>query len=199
MTTDSRDRLLEVAARVYAEAGYHGTTTRRIAEEAGLNEVTLFRQFGNKDALLQEAIEQASVHRRPLLDPGATDPIAELHRWALACVHRFYHHQKLIRQVLGDTVQRPEIAPRICEGTNDEMIQLVTFLTALEERGVLQAGDPLIIEGGAAMLVHSLLSNALWRDLVPDLPSLEECAVLFVEVLLRALRAPAGIEEQAHS
>lgn len=79
------------------------------------------------------------------------------------------------------------------------MIQLVTFLTALEERGVLQAGDPLIIEGGAAMLVHSLLSNALWRDLVPDLPSLEECAVLFVEVLLRALRAPAGIEEQAHS
>lgn len=90
MTTDSRDRLLEVAARVYAEAGYHGTTTRRIAEEAGLNEVTLFRQFGNKDALLQEAIEQASVHRRPLLDPGATDPIAELHRWALACIHRFY-------------------------------------------------------------------------------------------------------------
>jgi hypothetical protein len=31
------------------------------------------------------------------------------------------------------------------------------------------------------------------------MPSLEECAVLFVEVLLRALRAPAGIEEQAHS
>jgi AcrR family transcriptional regulator len=183
---------------VYAEAGYHGTTTRRIADEAGLNEVTLFRQFGNKDTLLREAIEQADRHSRDFLSADAADPVAELHRWALACIHRFYHHQKLIRQVLGDTVQRPEMAPRICEDTSDEMNQLVSFLTALEKRGVLQAGDPMIIEGGAAMLVHSLLSNALWRDLVPEIPTLEECAALFVEVLLRALRAPVGTEEQTH-
>jgi len=198
MSTDSRERLLEVAARVYAEAGYHGTTTRRIADEAGLNEVTLFRQFGSKDALLREAIEQADVHGRPLLDSDAADPIAELHRWALACFLRFYQHQKLIRQVLGDTVQRPEIAPRICEDTSDEMNQLVAFLTVWEERGVLRAGDAMIVQAGAAMLVHSLLSNALWRDLVPDLPTPETCVRLYVEVLLRALRAPTVAEEPVH-
>lgn len=199
MTTDSRERLLEFAARVYAEAGYHGTTTRRIADEAGLNEVTLFRQFGNKDTLLREAIEQADRDSRDFLSADAADPIAELHRWALACIHRFYHHQKLIRQVLGDSVARPEIAPRICEDASDEVNQLVAFLTALEARGALQVGDPMIIEGGAAMLVHALLGNALWRDLVPEIPTLEECAALFVEVLLRALRVPAGIKEQTHS
>ena len=199
MSTDSRERLLEVAARVYAESGYHGTTTRRIADEAGLNEVTLFRQFGSKDALLREAIEQADRHSRPALDADAPDPVAELHRWARASIHRFYQHQKLIRQILGDTVQRPEIAPRICEDPSDEMNQLVAFLSALEQRGILHAGDPLILQGGAAMLVHSLLSNALWRDLVPEIPSLEECAALFVEVLLRALRAPVGIPEQSQS
>jgi AcrR family transcriptional regulator len=195
MATDSRERLLEVAARVYAEAGYHGTTTRRIADEAGLNEVTLFRQFGSKDALLREAIELADRHSRASLNADATDPIPELHRWARACIHRFYQHQKLIRQILGDTVQRPEIAPRICEDPSDEMTQLVAFLTALEQRGLVHVGDPLLLQGAAAMLVHSLLSNALWRDLVPEVPSLDECAALFVEVLLRALRAPAGIPE----
>jgi AcrR family transcriptional regulator len=198
MSTDSRDRLLEVAARVYAEAGYHGTTTRRIADEAGLNEVTLFRQFGSKDALLREAIEQADRHSRASLNADASDPIPELHRWARTCIHRFYHHQKLIRQILGDTVQRPEIAPRICEDPSDEMTQLVAFLTVLENRGILYAGDAMILQGGAAMLVHSLLSNALWRDLVPDIPSLDDCAALFVEVLLRALRAPAGITEHTN-
>ena len=198
MSTDSRERLLEVAARVYAEAGYHGTTTRRIADEAGLNEVTLFRQFGSKDALLREAIEQADVHSRPLLDSDADDPISELHRWALACFLRFYQHQKLIRQVLGDTVQRPEIAPRICEDTSDEMNQLVAFLAVLEERGVLQAGDAMIVQAGAEMLVHSLLSNALWRDLVPDLPTPETSVRLYVEVLVRALRAPSVGEESVH-
>lgn len=199
MSTDSRERLLEVAARVYAEAGYHGTTTRRIADEAGLNEVTLFRQFGSKDALLREAIEQADVHGRPVLDADAADPIAELHRWALAAFQRFYLHRNLIRQVLGDIVQRPEIAPRICEDTTDELNQLVVFLTRLGERGMLPAGDPMLLRAGAAMLVHSLLSNALWRDLVPAIPAPDECARLYVEVLLRALRAPAVAEESIHS
>ena len=37
MSIDAREKLLEVAARVYAEAGYRGTTTRRIAQEADLN------------------------------------------------------------------------------------------------------------------------------------------------------------------
>jgi len=190
MSTDSRTRLLEVAARIYADVGYLGTTTRRIAEEAGLNEVTLFRQFGSKDALLREAIEQAARHSRASLNADAADPIPELHRWARTCIHRFYHHQKLIRQILGDTVQRPEIAPRICEDPSDEMTQLVGFLTALEQRGIFHVGDPALLQGGAAMLVHSLLSNALWRDLVPEIPALDECAALFVEVLLRALRVP---------
>ena len=53
-----RDQLLDAAAQVYAEAGYRGATTRRIAAAAGVNEVTLFRQFGSKDALMREAIAQ---------------------------------------------------------------------------------------------------------------------------------------------
>jgi len=195
MSTDSRTRLLEVAARIYAEAGYHGTTTRRIAEEAGLNEVTLFRQFGSKDALIRAAIEEADRHSRAALDAAAADPIPELHRWARVCLHRFYDNQKLIRQILGDTVQRPEIAPRICEDPSDEVSQLAEFLAELERRGLLQAGDPLLLEGAAAMLVHSLLSHALWRDMVPDLPPLDACADLFVTILLRALRGPAGSAE----
>ena len=51
-----RDQLLLAAAQVYAEGGYHGATTRRIASAAGVNEITLFRQFGSKDVLLREAL-----------------------------------------------------------------------------------------------------------------------------------------------
>ncbi len=201
MSIDAREKLLQVAARVYAEAGYRGTTTRRIAQEAHLNEVTLFRHFGSKDALLREAIEHADRDGRPILDGSAEDGIVELQRWALATFDRFYTHKNLIRQVLGDVVQRPEIAPRICDDTSHEFDQLVAFLGELERRGVLQAGDPAVLEAAAAMLVHTLLSNALWRDLVPDMPAPEDCARLFVEVLLRALgaRRPEAIQEGARS
>ena len=69
----------------------------------------------------------------------------------------------------------------------------------LEARGVVQIGDPLLLEASGAMLVHALLSHALWRDLVPDMPAPEDCTRLFVEVLLRAigLRTPTAIPEGA--
>ncbi len=199
MNIDAREKLLEVAARVYAEAGYHGTTTRRIAQQADLNEVTLFRHFGSKDALLREAIEHADQQARQQLDPEAVDPIVEMHRWALASFERFYAQKNLIRQVMGDMVQRPAIAPRICNDTTHEFEQLVSFMARQEERGVLPSSDPPMREAAAAMLVHALLGNALWRDLVPDMPPPDICARLFVEVLLRAVgaRTPAVIPEGA--
>jgi len=199
MSIDAREKLLEVAARVYAEAGYRGTTTRRIAQEAGLNEVTLFRHFGSKDALLREAIERADQQARQRLDPDAADPIAEMHRWSLATFERFYAQKNLIRQVMGDMVQRPAIAPRICDDTTHEFDQLVNFVVRQEERGLLPASDPAMREAAAAMVVHALLGNALWRDLVPDMPPPDVCARLFVEVMLRALGAPtpAAIPEGA--
>lgn len=200
MSIDAREKLLEVAARVYAEAGYRGTTTRRIAQEADLNEVTLFRHFGSKDALLREALEHVDQQARQRLDPDAADPIAEMHRWALATFERFYAQRNLIRQVMGDMVQRPAIAPRICNDTTHEFDQLVTFMVRMEERGLLPPVDPAMREASAAMVVHALLGNALWRDLVPDIPPPDVSARLFVEVMLRSLgaRGTAVLPEGAH-
>ena len=59
----SRERILEAAGRVYSKHGFRGATTRLIAAEAGVNEVTLFRTFGSKGALL-EAVLEANDHVR---------------------------------------------------------------------------------------------------------------------------------------
>src|SRR5438552_2616505 len=56
---DLRARILKAASDLYGETGFRGTTTRQIAQRAGVNEVTLFRQFGTKTALLHEAIKCA--------------------------------------------------------------------------------------------------------------------------------------------
>ena len=58
---DTRTRLLEAAARVFAKSGLAGSTTRAIADEAGVNEVTLFRHFQTKDRLLAAEIGRAHV------------------------------------------------------------------------------------------------------------------------------------------
>lgn len=56
---DTRARILAAAKAIYEQNGTRGTTTREVAERAGVNEATLFRHFGNKHALLVAMRESA--------------------------------------------------------------------------------------------------------------------------------------------
>jgi AcrR family transcriptional regulator len=53
---NAEQRILEAALRVFASEGYTGATTRKIAEEANVAEVTLFRKFKSKENLLREVL-----------------------------------------------------------------------------------------------------------------------------------------------
>lgn len=52
----AEQRILDAALKVFASEGYTGATTRRIAEEANVAEVTLFRKFQSKENLLKEVL-----------------------------------------------------------------------------------------------------------------------------------------------
>ena len=75
MTPEIQNRILAAAARVYAQYGFRGATTRLIANEAGVNEVTLFRTFGSKAELGRRVkglgpITMARLEPHLRLDPG---------------------------------------------------------------------------------------------------------------------------------
>jgi AcrR family transcriptional regulator len=55
----ARQLLITAAARVFARDGLEGATTRAISREAGLNEVTLFRNFGTKERLIEAVVGSA--------------------------------------------------------------------------------------------------------------------------------------------
>jgi AcrR family transcriptional regulator len=58
----TRQRIVNSALQLFARQGITETTTRQIADQAEINEVTLFRHFGNKHglllAVLQECLQQ---------------------------------------------------------------------------------------------------------------------------------------------
>src|SRR5512132_159393 len=111
----SRSKLLEAAARVYAECGFRGATTRRIAEEAGVNEVTIFRNFGSKAALIHEAVRCHADSTLPLpaLPDVPVDPERELLAWATAYSAHLRDVAPLIRKTMGEIEERPEGVPTV--------------------------------------------------------------------------------------
>jgi len=76
---DRRRQILRIASGLFARRGYRGTTTREIAERAGINEALLFRHFPSKEKLYWTLIEElcsARTRRHSIsriLDAGGSD------------------------------------------------------------------------------------------------------------------------------
>ena len=105
---DVRNALLEAAITVFAESGSRGATTRRIAEQAGVNEVTLFRHFRSKDELIQAALVRfvTRIEHRPLPEVP-TAPRAELLEWCRAHYRELLKHRSFIRKVMSEHEEHP--------------------------------------------------------------------------------------------
>ena len=55
--TNTSERIIEAFLELFRTYGYKGTTTRSIAELAGVNEVTIFRNFGSKKKIMEKSVE----------------------------------------------------------------------------------------------------------------------------------------------
>ena len=186
----TRESLLDVTARLYSEHGWRGTTTRRIAEAAGVNEVTLFRQFGSKEQLLLEAIGIASLEHGPSglpEEPG--DLAAELSLWGLNHHQSISQMRGIIRSCLAEFEERPGLAPKACGGGALAYLELTRYLTIARDRGTLVADAS--IGTAATMLINAIFMDAMTRDVMPEMHpySPEKTIELFVDLVLRALGA----------
>jgi AcrR family transcriptional regulator len=185
-----RERILEAALREFAESGSRGATTRRIAEAAGVNEVTLFRRFGSKDALLQHAMQWASEQVLVLQLPAVPeDPEAELTAWSREHLRALYRVRALLRTSMGEFESNPEVTTTACEVPTRVARELEGYVQRLRAHGFVDAG--LDVRGASALLMGALFSDAISRDIMPGrYPfSLEESAGMYVRLFLRAIGA----------
>ena len=189
---DIRNRILEAAARVYAETGFRGTTTRRVANEAGVNEITLFRHFGTKEALIKAALREVHCETGgvALAEPG--NPEQELYAWAMDTFTQWHEERHMLCRVMGDLVEHPEIAPEICERPKDEHGKVSRYLERMRELG-LATGD-FVADAAAGLLMGAIFTHAVWRDHFadPDLPPVEQVIREYVSLVLRSVGAVAG-------
>ncbi|MFO0792968.1 MAG: TetR/AcrR family transcriptional regulator [Candidatus Brocadiaceae bacterium] len=53
---NTKDKILESGLKLFSKKGYLGATTREIAKDAGIAEITLFRHFPSKEKLFEAVI-----------------------------------------------------------------------------------------------------------------------------------------------
>ncbi|WP_310481142.1 TetR/AcrR family transcriptional regulator [Chamaesiphon sp. VAR_48_metabat_403] len=106
----TRQKIIQAAIELFASQGVSETTTKQIAELAQVNEVTLFRQFGNKHGLLLAVIEDADVFAQlgqSLVTelPPASSLAQMLREYANTCLQALEQTPAVIRSLVGESGQ----------------------------------------------------------------------------------------------
>lgn len=74
--------MLDVAVRIFAQAGYHGASMASIAEGAGVTKPMVYSYFGSKEDLYLACIDHAAGRLRAALDAaGREEPDPERRLW----------------------------------------------------------------------------------------------------------------------
>lgn len=189
---DHRCRILAAAARVYAELGFRGATTRRIATAAGVNEVTLFRTFGSKEALIEEALRhhaRTGSSAADALPVVPVDPERELVAWATGQLADLREHRSLIRKTMSEIEERPDLAPTVTAGWAACDAVLHDYLGRLRAHGFVPDTAEGDLLAAGTMLMGALFSDAMGRDMLPGLftQSEHDAPAVYVRLFLRAV------------
>jgi AcrR family transcriptional regulator len=108
----TKARLIEAALDLFAERGVTETTTKAVAERAQVNEVTLFRNFGNKYRLLLAVIQDSAVFAKlvhALVEQAnSKDNVADfLQEYAQESLRTLNKAPDLVRSIVGEAGNYP--------------------------------------------------------------------------------------------
>ena len=103
MEPNTRERILETAAHLFAQKGYASTSVREIVEKAGVSKPVLYYYFTNKEGLFYAILKWAKVVQHTVLneifkaDGPVFDRFIYLYRRTYESIKQYKSLYKMIR------------------------------------------------------------------------------------------------------
>jgi AcrR family transcriptional regulator len=142
----TKEDLLQATLKVVSEKGYLGATTRQIAREAGVTELTLFRHFGSKEKLFEGLLEQHTFLPRlrgllPELEPLPYEEALRLiaTRFLLSLKER----NSMVKIISSEINRYPEKIRKVYNNAIDDIRStLARYFASLRKSGALRQVSP---------------------------------------------------------
>ncbi|HWS88393.1 MAG TPA: TetR/AcrR family transcriptional regulator [Pyrinomonadaceae bacterium] len=214
---DRRQQIAEVAMRLFSERGFRGTTTKEIAQAAGVSEAIIFRHFATKEELYTAIIDYkgcvgaaAAAAGRPGQPPvideirglvsdamEASDDLAVFQRVAQ---HMLDHHEEdpeFLRLLMYIALENHSLGSVFWDKNVRVLYEFLGgYIRRRQREGAFRDVDPYAaVRVLVGSVIHHSLVNLLWdKDPARRIlrVSNEEAARQFAEVLLRGIAADPG-------
>ena len=166
---ETRARILAATREIFERNGTRGTTTREVAERAGVNEATLFRHFGSKAALIGAMREDAcgiAAFREYFTHVDGTDIASDIKELAQRAVVQMGEQRALLCISLAEDAIEGSAAPDFdapeWRGPRG-VLQLLTDYFAARAAENRVTGDPdFLARILMGMLFQLVVARKLW-------------------------------------
>jgi TetR/AcrR family transcriptional regulator len=194
---ERRLQLLAVAVRLFSERGFRGTTTKEIAQAAGVSEAMVFRHFATKeelyDAILDHKACSGDTFEPKLMAADAIkrkDDRGVFESLALGALNHHENDPEFQRLLLHSALEKHELAQRFFETFVRKVYEFLGgYIRERQKEGALVDIDPAIaVRAFIGMVMHQSLNNNLWdpkRRLLNI--SNESAAKHFTDILLHGI------------
>ncbi|MBM4240380.1 MAG: TetR/AcrR family transcriptional regulator [Euryarchaeota archaeon] len=162
------DRILKAAMKLFVKEGYKGATTLKIAHEAGVNEITLFRNFKSKENILKEVIarnwEEAHEKLDKILLLDKDLDIPESLRTEAEGIRDFLDDQiDLLTLLIVESIKRPEVAGVLSTFPQKMVKHFVEYFDEQIKRGNIRDVNS---EVAAIMLISYIYYNSFLKRMM---------------------------------
>jgi TetR/AcrR family transcriptional regulator len=194
------EEILKAAMKTIVREGYDGATTKLIADEAGINEVTLFRKFHSKENILQAVIMQQRDNALQALtsaflsrgvhedDKGNAPRIATtLTELGYRLIEFMKTKMDLMILLISEGRRKPSVAKVISSIPQDMIVQLRKLFEEQMRLKKIRDVDPQL---AAVTFLGFLFYYSLMKELFNDKVIKENKGILdgFVDIFLNGVR-----------
>jgi AcrR family transcriptional regulator len=199
MTGDERrDQILHVAIKLFSQYGFRGTTTKKIAEEAGVSEAMVFRHFSTKSELYHAILDHKACeggNTKPFAWVGEAiknkDDFEVFYQIILNALDHHKHDPEFMRLLMHSALEGHELAEMFINENIVPTYEILSFYISQRQRdGVFRNLNPkMIVRAFVGMMIHHSMNNSLWDKNGRLLKiSNEEAARGFTEILLNGIK-----------
>ncbi len=195
---ERREQIIRVAMRLFGENGFRGTTTKEIANAAGVSEATVFKHFANKDELYAAILDHKSCeHGFDLPFAEIADKLAEKDDFGVFYGLALYildHHERdfdFLRLMMYSALEGHELARRFYESFSSYVYDFLgEYIRQRQTDGVFRDMEPrIVVRSLIGMVVHHSLNTLLWDKEQKLLKiSNEDAAREFATILLEGVK-----------
>ena len=189
---ETHQRILSAASAAFARLGLQGATTRQIARDANVNEVTLFRHFQTKEKLIAAVVQHTFPGTGETASLATCEAVTDLRTGLLHYAQRYDEllasNILLVRTLLGEIHRHADQEARAFKGILAPLkAGLVLTIEAARARGEIREGvDPVM---AADLLGSMIFLDVLRRSSTQSTPAYRKGDYLdtAIEILVRGI------------